>query len=300
MDPIVYIHKWTHKYLEISIQQSLKNNKRVILIWDDKNLSIAKKYNIEHYYFDEFNTSNFRKYYKHNKPNTNYEFELMCYERWFVLLEVMKKYKINRCLYLDSDILYYWNIDDEFNRIVKYWVYELAYPNFSWHTAYVFSQHALTDFCEFMMKCYTDKEMYKNLLNRPLIYQTWISDMSMFQLYKYNYSENVFDLTKDYWDHIVYDWFINISEWYKTIFWKKLFLVKRDKVYFLSQSNKKIETKTLHFQMHMKTFMELVYSRRIFLYEICLFFTCIAEWWYRNFAFIRNLRRSWKDGSMFK
>lgn len=299
MDPVVYVHKWAHKYLETSIQQYLKNNKRIILIWDEKNLSIAKKYNIEHYYFDEFNNNDFRKYYVHNKPNTNYEFELMCYERWFVLLEVMKKHKINRCLYLDSDILYYWNIDEEFKRIEKYWEYKLAYPSFSWHTTYIFSQSALKDFCEFMMKCYKDKEMYKKLLNRPLIYQPWISDMSMFQLYKFYYSDDVFDLTKDHWDKIVYDWFINISEWYKTIFGKKYFKLVNNKVYIFKE-DKRFETKTLHFQMHMKAFIWLIFLKKKWLYNISLFCTFIAERWYKNLYCVRYLRKKWKDRSLFK
>jgi len=299
MYPIVYIHKWTHKYLEISIQQSLKNNKRIILIWDEKNQKIAKKYWIEWESFDEYNTNNFKKYYKHNKPNTNYEFELMCYERWFVLLEIMKKNKIDSCLYLDSDILYYWNIDEEFKRIEKYWEYKLAYPNFSWHTTYVFSQVALTDFCNFMMKCYKDKEMYKKLLNRPLIYQTWISDMSMFQLYKFYHSDDVFDLTKDYWDKIVYDWFINAWEWYKTIFGKKYFKLTNNKVYIFKE-NKRFETKTLHFQMHMKTFMWLVFKDRLISYYLGLFLTFIVEWIYKHFHFVRKIRKKRKDNSLFK
>ena len=299
MDPIIYVHKWTHKYLETSIKQSLKNNKRVILIWDDKNLSIAKKYKIEHYMFDGYNTSNFRKYYKHNKPDTGYEYALIWYERWFVLLEVMKKNNINRCLYIDSDILYYWNIEEEFKRIEKYWDYELAYPNFSWHTAYIFSVKYLDDFCDFMMKCYKDEDMYKKLLAEPIMYQTWLSDMSVFQLYIKLYPEKIFDLKENHWDNIVYDWYINIAEGYKTIFWKKYFKIKNNRAY-VYKGKKEIEIKTLHFQMHMKTFMWIVFEKKIRLYNIGLVFTYIAEWLFYKFSFVRYLRRKWKDNSLFK
>lgn len=299
MFPIVYIHKWSPKYLEISIEQSLKNNKRIILIWDGKNQKIAKKYWIKWESFDENNNSNFRKYYKHNKPNTNYEFELMCYERWFVLLEIMKKNNIERCLYLDSDILYYWNINKEFERIEKYWDYELAYPNFSWHTTYIFSKDALSNFCEFMMKCYKDDNTYKKLLKEPIRYQTWLSDMSIFQRYLKLYSSKVFDLSKNHWDNIIYDWFINCSEGYKTIFWKKYFRIKWNSVY-VYKNNEQFEIKTLHFQMHMKAFMWLVFSRKLILYYINLLFTHIAEFAYKSFPFIRTLRKKYKDRSLFK
>ena len=299
MYPVVYVHKWSHKYLEISIIQSLKNNNKVILIWDEKNLSIAKKYNIDHYSFDEYNTNEFRKYYKHNKPDTPYDYGLIWYERWFVLLEVMKKNNINRCFYIDSDILYYWNVDDEFNRIEKYWNFDLAYPNFSWHSTYIFSQKALEKICEFMLKCYKDEESYKKLLDWPLIYQSWITDMSIFQLYKHYYSDNVFDLTKDYWDHIVYDWFINASEWYKTIFWKKFFKIKNNRAY-VYKWNSEIEIKTLHFQMHMKTYMWIVFSKKMFFYYINLCFVYFAEWLFKHFSFVRYLRKKWKERSLFK
>lgn len=299
MYPVVYIHKWTHKYLEISIQQSLKKNKRVILIWDENNKKIAEKYWIEWASFDENNINNFRKYYKHNKQNTNYEFELMCFERWFVLLEIIKKYKIDRCLYIDSDILYYWNVDEEFKRIEKYWNYELAYPNFSWHTTYIFSQNSLKDLCDFMLKCYKDKDLYERLLNRPLIYQPWISDMSIFQLYKFYYPVKVFDLTKDYWDKIVYDGFINFSEWYKTLFWKKYFTIKNNKI-FVYKNKEKYETKTLHFQMHMKAFMWMIFHKKVRLFRILMIFNFIVEYCYFKFSFIMTLRRKWKDKNLFK
>ena len=263
-----------------------------------KGKKFSEIYWIEWASFDENNVNNFRKYYKHNKQNTNYEFELMCFERWFVLLEIIKKYKIDRCLYIDSDILYYWNVDEEFKRIEKYWNYELAYPDFSWHTTYIFSQTALKNFCEFMMRCYNDEDMYKKLLNWPLIYQSWISDMSIFQMYNYNYPEKVFDLTKNYWDNIVYDWFINEPEWYNAIFWKKYFTLRNNKIY-IYKDNKKLETKTLHFQMHMKSYMWLVFEKNIFLFRIVLFFNSVIEKLYFNFSFIRKLRKKWKDKYLF-
>ena len=298
--PIIYIHKWTHNYLEISIKHSQKNNKEILLIWDKSNEFLAKKCWINHVLFDDYNINDFEKYYIHDaRWNSNYNFELICFQRWFVLLEVMKKFNIGKCLYLDSDILYYWNIDKEFDRISTFWKYDLAYPNFSWHTTYIFSQKALQSFCEFMINCYKDKKLFDELLNWPLIMQPKRSDMSIFQLYIHKYPERIFDIKEDHWDRIVYDWYINVSEWYKTIFWKKYFKIKRDKAY-IYRGKERFETKTLHFQMHMKSYMWIVYNNNIWFFRFLLFFNSVVEKCYRKFSFIRKLRKKWKDYNMFK
>ena len=299
MQPVVYVHKWWHDYLETSIKQTLKNNKDVILIGDEKNEFVAKKYNITHVMFDEYNHNDFDKYYVHNKKNTNYQFELFCFQRWLVLLEVMKKLDISKCVYLDSDILYYWNIDKEISRISKFWNFDLAFPNLSWHTTYVFSRDALKKFCDFMINHYKDKKLYDRLLKWPLIWQPWISDMTIFQLYINDYPDKVYDLTKDYWDNIVYDDFINWGSGYKTYFGKKDFIIKSNKVYFKNPNWSKVETKTLHFQMHMKTYMWIVYDKKIFLYKLLLLWNYCVEWLYFKVPFIRVLRKKRKDKHLF-
>lgn len=298
--PIIYIHKWWHNYLEISIKQTLKKNKEIILIWDKNNEAIAKKHNIKHILFEKYNTNDFEKYYIHDtRWNSNYQFELICYQRRFVLLETMKDLNIKKCLYLDSDILYYWNINEEFNRILNYWNYDLAFPYFSWHTTYIFSVKALEEFCNFMYKCFIEKELYNELISRPLKWQSKRSDMSIFQLYIHKFPKKIFDLRMDHWDKIVYDWYINISEWYKTFLWKKYFDIKNNKAY-IYKNNEKIETKTLHFQMHMKSYMWIIYNKKIYSYRFLLLFNYIIEQLYKKISFIRYLRKKYKDYSLFK
>ena len=297
--PIIYIHKWTHKYLETSIKQSLKNNKEIILIWDENNEHIAKKYKIKHVSFDDNNTNDFKKYYIHDTTqNANYWFELICFQRWFVLLKVMEKLDIEKCLYLDSDILFYWNIESEFKRISNFWEFNLAFPNSSGHSTYIFSKEAIKDFCDFMYNCYIDKTLFLELSEWAKNKNVKRSDMSIFQLYKHKYPNKVFDLTEDHWDWIVYDKFINFPEWYKSFFWKKYFTLKNNKAY-IYKDNKEVETKTLHFQMHMKSYMWIVYNKQLRFYKVLLFFNAIVEKCYYRSSFIRFLRKKRKEKSMF-
>ena len=158
---------------------------------------------------------------------------------------------------------------------------------------------ALQGFCDFMFNCYKDKKLHDELLAWPLMYQPKSSDMSIFQLYIHKYPERVFDLRRDHGDHIVYDWYINESEWYESIFWKKYFKIKWDRAYFY-KSKEKIEAKTLHFQMHMKFYMWMIFYKQVWLFRILLFFTYIVERIYRRVPLVRKLRKKWKRYTLFK
>ncbi len=57
---------------------------------------------------------NFEKIYIHRSKNT-YEFELFCFQRWFILLEYTKTHSISRFLHLDSDVL----LVSELEKITK-------------------------------------------------------------------------------------------------------------------------------------------------------------------------------------
>lgn len=297
--PIVFIHKWSHSYLDIAISQVKKKNNYVVLIGDKNNHHIADKNKIDHFAFDDLYDNLFTNIYKHNK-DSHYWYELFCYQRWFVLLEFMKRNNISQCLYLDSDILYYPNINQEFERISNFWSYKLAYPQFSGHTTYVFSQQALRNFSDFMTLCYSNDEMYKKLLSYPLKYQHGISDMSIFQLYYDMYPDYIFDLTADYWDHIVYDWFINIDEWYQTYCNKKDFNFVDNyptvKTIWWSQ----VTMMTIHFQMHMKNYMWRVYQKKMWIYHFLLIVNSFIERCYYHIPWIKQLRNIQKSFSLFK
>lgn len=286
--------------METSIQQTIKKNKNVILIGDKENAFLAKKYNIIHLFFDNYNHNDFSKYYIHDPSlDSNYMFELVCFQRRFVLLETMKALGIEQCLYLDSDILYYGNIDEEFERISWYWKYKLAFPNSSGHTTYIFSTSALKDFCNFIMSYYKDKKLFIELANWALSKKERRSDMSIFQLYIYKFPQNVFNLLHDYGDHIIYDWSLNYDGWYKGFFWKKYFSIIHDKVYIYTKDNKRIETKTLHFHMHMKTFMRIIYNKNVMLYRFYLLLTLLFEQLYYKIPIIRKLRKKRKNKHLF-
>ena len=107
---IVFIHRGFQDYFNKIIRQcryfNLDND--IYILGDDKN----DKFNFVHHYRinDYFSTAkDFEdNYYKH-MSNNSYEFELFCYQRWFVLYEFMKDKNLDFICVCDSDNLAFYN-----------------------------------------------------------------------------------------------------------------------------------------------------------------------------------------------
>ncbi len=112
-DPIIFIHTGRQRHLEIAIEHLTRNNKEseLILLGDESNKDIdAVSHHLVKDYFSsaqEFEDIN----YIHMSKNT-YQFELFCYQRWFVLQEFAEKNNIEYFWYLDSDFLVFDNLTD--------------------------------------------------------------------------------------------------------------------------------------------------------------------------------------------
>jgi len=109
--PIIFVHTGNAPYLHVAIQKAKQTNKdaEVILIGDDANKNIP---GISHYpiatYFNsaqEFEEN----YYIHLSKN-KYSFEIICYQRWFILNEFTKEKNYEKFWYLDSDVLVFSNL----------------------------------------------------------------------------------------------------------------------------------------------------------------------------------------------
>ena len=140
--------------------QAKEFNDRVILIGDTSN-QVQK--NCEHYIIDDYSrgSCDFAKIYQHKSTNP-YEYELFCYQRWFVLKEFMETNDLNRVFYCDSDVMLYCNVEEEFknyspeNFLIGYWG-----AAGSGHSSY-FSLTQIQNFCNYMTFFYEHFDLYKN------------------------------------------------------------------------------------------------------------------------------------------
>mmetsp|Transcript_12390 Transcript_12390/g.20957 ORF Transcript_12390/g.20957 Transcript_12390/m.20957 type:complete len:328 (+) Transcript_12390:290-1273(+) len=111
-------------HLRIHLWQVTRLNKRVILIGDESCKRFCDEYGIKLYDYSNYNTSatEFGKLFPRNSTNgerwdgKKRDFELRCYNRWFVLHEFMSKESIQRVFYADADTMLYQNLTEVVHR----------------------------------------------------------------------------------------------------------------------------------------------------------------------------------------
>lgn len=97
----VFIHSGYNDYLDsvFAITRKFNTNNKIILLGDDKNKEVAKKYDID---FHELSDYNQEIPYHHFSTNA-FGYEKFCFERWFILNNFCLKNNISEVLYSDSD-----------------------------------------------------------------------------------------------------------------------------------------------------------------------------------------------------
>lgn len=197
--PIVFIHKGNSSYLFDTFYQLKRYNNDVpaYLIGTKEShvyKGLVKNVDIAAYFAE---AEQFKKVYKHFSTNS-YEFELICLQRWFVLKDFLIKNNINRCLYLDSDVLIYNNVNELAKR---YTGYGMTICGISGHTNFL-EINTLIEFCNYVTTCYTDNGALKQLEEYFINYKAkqllgGISDMTFLHRFSLNYPNKVLNLYDD-------------------------------------------------------------------------------------------------------
>jgi hypothetical protein len=142
--PVIFIHKGNQEYFQKAIVQAKKNDNQVIVIDDNLISNYSQKAN------------EFSNLYEHLSTN-NKDIELLCFNRWFILNEFMVSQNIDRCLYLDSDVMLYANVD---NEIKKFEQFDFTLSHRCCGSNSFFTLRGLTDFCDFLITTYSNKNSY--------------------------------------------------------------------------------------------------------------------------------------------
>ncbi|MEI7474109.1 MAG: hypothetical protein WCK67_04960 [bacterium] len=183
--PIFFIHKGLHPYLLFTIMQAKFSNpnSEIILIGDDENKVLGKY--ITHYNYNELINNNIlelRKIYKH-KSNNKKDYELFCIERWFLLNEYSKKFKLKNLFYIDSDVMLYENITQIFDKLSSVDVLCFDYEKISsGHYCYINNLTKLDNLNNYILDLYNDNNKFNELCESYLTtensaYVKSISDM---------------------------------------------------------------------------------------------------------------------------
>lgn len=271
MNSIVFVHKGHPYYLDIAIEQARMYNPSIpiILLGDESNKDIL---GIEHYMISEYFESarKFDEIFFNSSPN-NREYELFCFQRWFIINEFQHMHQeySDAFLYCDSDTLLFSNVLTDIKGLgnIKMATETFESPGFAF-----FNKDVLTEFCDMILWMYDSFDGLKlikkiiNEVDRTNASQG-ISDMTAIKVFStIKHSGECIDasLPSLCWQHseserefFSYDHNINISKGYHMSFWNiKTVKWQKGIPYFLyDKGNLYVRSKGIHYQGRAKFLM---------------------------------------------
>ncbi|MGG4451250.1 hypothetical protein [Brevibacillus porteri] len=262
--PIVFMHRVDEVHVGLCMQQAKYSNpsSRVILIGSPENKHLCGN-NIEHFPLSQYKqgSQTFSRHYNHSSSN-DYTYNLFCFLRWFVLRDFMRSQGINRCCYLDSDVMLYTDMSKLNNDDFHDFTFE-----YSWTT--VCELDMLDEFCEYTTKYFRDALHYESLLQfTKELGNVPISDMVLFILF-HNYAlrrKATYGSVTDsgYFDNNLNCSFAPSCPEIDMLDSKKQIYQKDGALFFkITGTNDYIHSHSLHFQGHAKAYIPYFRSQDI-------------------------------------
>ncbi|PSB30672.1 tetratricopeptide repeat protein [Stenomitos frigidus] len=247
--PIILIHRSNSNYLPYTIAQAKWTNpkSRLFFIGDESN-----RYElVEHDFFAKYMdaATEFAHVYRHLSTNP-IEYELFCFQRWFILKDFMSRQALEQCFYLDSDVMLYEDITRDQQRLKNV---QIALTADVPSAVFVNDFASLERFCSFVFNLYQNPDSFqiieaafKAQLQNNLA--TSISDMFAFAEYRRQYPHQVGDLL-EIKDDSTYDAGMTTSDGFELLNGVKAIHFQHQQPFGKHlDSDKTIRFKVLHFQ----------------------------------------------------
>ena len=166
--PTVFIHfnrpsntaePFRNGIFKAASKQALQEGNEVHLIsnedfeMDDPNFFYS---HLKEYWSKRIN--NFQDIYE-NLSTNDPSIELICFLRWFVLLNFMEKNDIPIVFHSDTDVMIYADITEEYNR--KYSQFDMTLIHRTCGSSSFITLKALKSFCDYLFKIYENKDSYE-------------------------------------------------------------------------------------------------------------------------------------------
>lgn len=265
--PIFFVHRTDSEYLRFTLAQAHFTNptSTVHLLGDASN----KHYDfVEHHEIREFEDFEFRNRYLHLSPNS-FEYELFCFERWFVLRNFVKAARIEgEFIYLDSDVMVFSDLSEESG----YWTdFDLTVcgemgPEYT----YFKNVSVLESFCDFMLGMYGNDDTRKELqleFDRYVASEGYIGggicDMRLLARFKDAIASRVLDLDRVNERGGIFNHNINGSDGYliDSIFNIKYIEKLGDEMFLVDEkSRRRVRLLAAHFQGLAKKHIPVMYQ----------------------------------------
>ncbi len=281
--PIVFLHKGYKDYLYYTMRQArLYNPDAPIYLFGDQannRFSFLTHVDVTPY---EAAAYPFEKDYQHYSWQP-YQFEMYCLKRYFILLEIMRAFSFERFYLCDTDLMFYSNVQEEYDRLGMGSCDAALYvhPNAQMEEVLIhnslWTRPVLEHFCDFIRDVYAPGKVhrleenyrYKQATGHPAAF---ISDMYVLYLFYRAYKDRyrILDLSPIR-DGATYDY--NISEWPgldrehtyalndKEFYGVKKLEIRDGKVYcYHKQLGREVQFKNLHFAGYNKMLVHRYYQ----------------------------------------
>lgn len=157
MIPIVYLQRGWFPHFELAVRSArhLHPGNEIVHIGDRRYRALGDDCDFVNLADVSISKWNLKDHYQHRSPNT-IQFELFCLERWFYLLELMKKRDWETCWVFDSDTLLFANFDI---LARSYESFGITINKYSPHATLIGRRQSLESFCHWVLDVYQRPEL---------------------------------------------------------------------------------------------------------------------------------------------
>lgn len=272
--PILVFHKGNSPYLRLCLVQARKTNpsSRLILLGDEKNVCLTQDEELkglEHFDADSFpGFKEFLPIYRHCSF-LNYNFEIVCIQRWFAMRDWARQFGVKRFLHLDSDVMLFCDV----TRLAQY-IEGCDATVMRWDEVRLLAHffllnriEFLDDFCEYITEIYRNETEFERLVKRNTSkkknqqLEPWISDMSLLADFVDHSGYNMYFLENEREKGLFFDDRITLPGLFQTEFGviRKQIIKKvrfrEGRPFVFTKDGKPLEVQMLHFHSFTKFLM---------------------------------------------
>jgi len=265
--PIFFVQLGNHVSLfldKILRQAQYTNGAENVYVLANENLHLYKDFNcidVSKY----LQGREFDALYQHHSSN-NYSFEKACFDRWFIINDVIKDLNINYFFHADCDLLITEDLNWVYEHLLKH-SYEGSVMYFEHEGRSVTSGHSsfwsktlLDNFCSFICEKYADAEAFNEILVNTksgfFLDNRNVSDMIFLDIFRRTSPLKTLNLFSLEEEDSCFDFNLNVqyNGWHKVFKLNKLYSIKalarkRKSLYAIeAEQGSYSKFNTLHFQ----------------------------------------------------
>jgi hypothetical protein len=150
--PVIIAHMNPAPYLQPVLATARQFNSRVIWIGNQTNAELSALAECVRFEPYAREAAYFQRIYRHLSSNPH-GFELFCFQRWFLLHDLLESRNLDLCFAMDSDVLLYANVGNEFARLFTPDCPFTLLNGTSGGSSF-FTRESLVQFCQFLRETY--------------------------------------------------------------------------------------------------------------------------------------------------